>query len=43
MVPLNRRRFIKAASAGVGTLAFGPDRLFAGQRCPDRVLPAGYV
>ena len=32
MTPLNRRRFLKAAGAGVGTLALGPDRLFAGQR-----------
>ena len=31
MTPLNRRRFLKTASAGVGTLALGPDRLF-GQR-----------
>ena len=29
---LNRRRFLKAAGAGVGTLALGPDRLFAGQQ-----------
>src|SRR5207244_7181228 len=29
---LNRRRFLKAASAGVGTLAVGPARLFGGQQ-----------
>ena len=27
---VNRRRFLQAASAGIGTLAVGPDRLFAG-------------
>src|SRR5947209_2528531 len=32
MTSLNRRKFLKAASAGVGTLALGPDRLFAGQQ-----------
>jgi sarcosine oxidase len=32
MNPLNRRRFLKAAGAGVGALALGPDRLFADQQ-----------
>ena len=32
MTRLNRRRFLKAASAGVGTVALGRDRLFAGQQ-----------
>src|SRR6266487_5140113 len=32
MTSLNRRTFLKAAGAGVGTLALGPDRLFAGQQ-----------
>ena len=32
MTPFNRRRFLKAAGAGVGTLALGPNRLFAGQQ-----------
>jgi len=32
MTSLNRRTFLKAASVGVGTLALGPDRLFAGQQ-----------
>jgi glycine/D-amino acid oxidase-like deaminating enzyme len=32
MTPLNRRRFLKAAGVGVGTLALGPDPLSAGQR-----------
>jgi sarcosine oxidase len=31
MTPLNRRRFLKAASGGVGALALGADRLFASQ------------
>ena len=34
MTPLNRRGFLKAAGAGVGTLAIGADRLVAGQRSP---------
>jgi sarcosine oxidase len=29
---LNRRKFLEAAGAGVGTLALGPNRLFAGQQ-----------
>jgi glycine/D-amino acid oxidase-like deaminating enzyme len=32
MTRLNRRRFLETAGAGVGTLALGPDRLFAAQR-----------
>ena len=31
MTPLNRRRFLRAAAGGVGTLAAGADRLFAAQ------------
>ena len=31
MTPLNRRRFLKAASGGGGALALGADRLFASQ------------
>jgi sarcosine oxidase len=31
MTPLNRRRFLRTASAGVGALALGADRLLAGQ------------
>ena len=31
MTPLNRRRFLRAAAGGVGTLAAGADRLLAGQ------------
>jgi sarcosine oxidase len=31
MTPLNRRRFLTAAGSGVGALALGADRLFAGQ------------
>jgi len=32
MTPLNRRRFLQAATGGVGALALGADRLAAGQR-----------
>jgi glycine/D-amino acid oxidase-like deaminating enzyme len=32
MTRLNRRRFLKSAGAGVGTLAFGAQRVLAGQR-----------
>ncbi len=38
MKRLNRRRFLKAATAGVGTLALGPDRLFGSQQSFDSPL-----
>ena len=31
MTPLNRRRFLKTATTGVGALALGAEQLFAGQ------------
>ena len=37
MSPLNRRRFLEAAGAGVGTLALGPTRVFAGQQPASNV------
>src|SRR5260221_11409766 len=35
MTSVNRRRFIKAATGGVGTLALGADRLIAAQGRAD--------
>jgi sarcosine oxidase len=38
MARFNRRKFLKAAGAGVGTMALGPDRLFGSQQSLDSRL-----